>query len=166
MENNSKSLHLQNQKLTRLWIAFFLANIIALIYSSSFAEHAFPTFIFSIFIGCSFALIIYFVSSVISPIKDKATEGNSFFPIQEKDNVIKIIIDNEKLPRTQIRFTSETEISSQVVPGENMVIFTNDYRSIRLNKSEIKNFYTALIESEYSYFKPGNHEIEIKITKK
>ncbi len=64
-----------------------------------------------------------------------------------------------------IEFPNLGGIKAQRISDTEILIFTKDYRSIRISKDEINQVYLALMESESNFFRNGNYNVEIKITK-
>lgn len=102
----------------------------------------------------------------VDPVSTPMPTQLSFSPFFESEDLVKISVDNEKVTKKQIEFAKLEGIKTLIVADGSMVIFMKDYRTVRLTKEEVRPFYLALIESEYQYFKPGVHDIEIKITTK
>lgn len=92
-------------------------------------------------------------------IKETANYHNIF----DHTKKLQIQVHNEQLQREKIAFPTLGDIKTQKVDEDYVLIFTKDYRTIRLHKDEVMNYCYALIESHYSYFQEGVHNIEITV---
>ena len=122
-------------------------------------------FIFCIYVPFHATYIIHQLLKNTNRLKETLKENppsNFFFSDVGAEKSYKILVDNYQLQRSQIEFPSYDGIKTQKI-DDDLLIFTKDFRTIRLNKDEVSNFYNALIESDYAYFKPGTHNIELKI---
>ena len=79
--------------------------------------------------------------------------------IEEHQTIYSAEIDTEQFQKSAIKFDKITTKKTDV---DFMLLSFPDFRTLKLHKSEVQQACTALLESEYNYFKPGKWKIEIK----
>jgi len=75
-------------------------------------------------------------------------------------------IDNTNFQKERIEFPGLGKISTRKLENEEMIVSFPDFRTIRVKKKEISQLCAALLESEFTFFKPGSWAIKILANKK
>ncbi len=90
-----------------------------------------------------------------------AQQPNTQLWLHEFSEKFSVVSDTVK----GINFPKLGEIKVHKISDTEILIFTKDYRAIRLSRDEINQFYLCLIESECTFFREGAYEVEITIKK-
>jgi len=109
----------------------------------------------------------------------KKGQGQSFGtyvptpPPKEGDTISQVAIHNdEQFRKSEIRFgntgnkasaNGPNQIIAKVVEKDDILLSFSDFRTLRLKKDEVSQLYKALLETEYTFFKPGRWTAWIKV---
>ena len=91
----------------------------------------------------------------------------------EGDTISQVAIHNdEQFRKSEIRFgntgnkasaNGPNQIIAKLIEKDDILLSFSDFRTIRLKKDEVSQLYKALLETEYTFFKPGRWTAWIKV---